>query len=74
MLKLFLITIIFLAIAIVIFSITQLVKKNGKFPQTHIGRNKVMAKKGISCAQGEERRCRSKIDGVNSGHSCSTCC
>lgn len=75
MIKLLLITFTLLLIAVLIFSITQIVKKNGKFPQTHIGRNKNMAKKGITCAQGEERKCRSEINGIKgSGHGCSTCC
>ena len=75
MIKLLLITFTLLLIAVLIFSITQIVKKKGKFPQTHIGRNKNMAKKGISCAQGDERRLRNDIEGNScSSGGCSTCC
>ncbi|MEE4115964.1 MAG: hypothetical protein V2I37_07340 [Marinilabiliaceae bacterium] len=42
---------ILLLISVAALGIRILVKKNGRFPQTHIGRNKEMAKRGISCAQ-----------------------
>jgi hypothetical protein len=39
-------------------AITILVKKNGKFPDTEIGRNKNMRKLGIRCAR-EDALCSS---------------
>jgi hypothetical protein len=36
------------------FAITMIIKKNGKFPETEIGRNKNMQKLGICCAKQEE--------------------
>jgi hypothetical protein len=40
-----------------------LFKKNGRFVQTSIGKNKEMAKRGVYCASSEERKLRNKIDG-----------
>ena len=42
-----------------------ILKKNGKFPEIHIGRNKEMAKRGIHCASSSdfiERRDYKAID------------
>ena len=46
LLIIFVITIILLGIALVGLGITILLKKNGSFPETHIGRNKEMKKRG----------------------------
>jgi len=45
-----------LAIAFIGMAITILVKKNGKFPESEIGKNKEMAKKGIHCVKHEEMK------------------
>ncbi len=42
-----------------------LLKKNGRFPETHIGRNREMAKRGIHCVEGDdyiERRNYKPVD------------
>jgi len=67
--KLLLISILLLAVSGIFFGIRILVKKNGKFPQTHVGRNKEMRKRGISCAQDTNIGCNPTDD----FGSCSTC-
>lgn len=51
----FIITIILLGLALIGLGITMLVKKNGKFPDTHIGKNKAMKDRGIHCANTTDR-------------------
>lgn len=41
-------------------SINLLIKKNGRFPVTSIGRNKEMQKRGITCVKHDEILCRGK--------------
>ncbi len=41
-------------------SISIIIKKNGRFPVTSIGRNKEMRKRGITCARHDEMHCREK--------------
>jgi len=50
LLTVFIIVVILLGIALVGLGITMLIKKNGKFPQIHIGKNKAMQDRGIHCA------------------------
>ncbi|GET30887.1 hypothetical protein [Prolixibacter sp. SD074] len=55
-----LIKVILLAIALVSLAIFGLaiqivLKKNGKFPDTHVGHNREMKKRGIVCAQTFDR-------------------
>ena len=54
-LTVFLIVVVLLAIAPPGLAITILVKKGGKFPEIHIGRNKAMKKLGIHCANTTDR-------------------
>ena len=46
---------ILVALAFLFFAITILFKKNGRFPETHIGRNKNMKKMDIHCARTTDR-------------------
>lgn len=39
-----------LGMAVISLSLAILLKKNGKFPETHIGKNKAMKERGIHCA------------------------
>lgn len=57
MLKLILLALIILAIAFVGMGLTILLKKNGKFPNTHISQNKALRKQGIQCASHENMGC-----------------
>lgn len=53
--KVFIIVAILLGLALVGLGITMLIKKNGKFPETHIGKNKAMKDRGIHCANTTDR-------------------
>lgn len=68
-LKLLLLSAIFLSIAALGFGIRIIIKSHGKFPETHVGRNKEMKKRGIKCAQATDIGCHS-IEGYPG---CSTC-
>ncbi len=66
--------VLLLSVGIILLSVAGLgikilIQKNGRFPQTHVGRNKEMAKRGISCAQSIDVGC--KPTDPMSG--CSTC-
>jgi len=62
-LEIFILTVAILLIALLAMGIRIIVKKNGRFVQTAIGKNKEMAKRGVFCASYEERKLRNKIDG-----------
>ncbi len=67
--KLLILSSAFILIAVAALGIRMLVVRNGKFPETHIGRNKEMRKLGIKCAQSIDVGCNPSDD--NPG--CSTC-
>lgn len=43
------------AIAFLGLGISMLLKKGGKFPNTHVGGNRYLQKQGISCAKTQDR-------------------
>lgn len=45
---------VFIGVSILLLSLSILLKKDGKFPDTEISNNKAMLKKGIKCAKHEE--------------------
>lgn len=55
LLTIFIIVLILLGLALVGLGIGMLLKKNGKFPQTHIGKSKAMKDRGIYCANTTDR-------------------
>lgn len=55
LLTIFILVVILLGLALVGLGITMLVKKNGKFPQTHIGKSQTMKDRGIHCANTTDR-------------------
>jgi len=55
LLKVFLLTLGILSIAMVGLAITMLVKKGGKFPNTHVSGNKYLKKNGVYCSQTQDR-------------------
>jgi len=57
-LKILLLSIALVAVVFVLMAISILIKKNGKFPNLHIGSNKEMQKRGISCATSQDREAR----------------
>lgn len=54
-LKLLLITIVLMAGITALLGIRILIQKGGKFPNTHIGGNRNMAKRGIYCANTQHK-------------------
>lgn len=58
MFKTLLFTLLIIAISFVLLAITIIIKKNGKFPNIHVGGNKEMRKRGIKCAQSQDRDAR----------------
>lgn len=58
--------IVLIAVAFAGFAINILVRKGGKFPNTHVSGNKYLKSQGISCAQTydreEQAKSRQKID------------
>ena len=55
LLKVFLLTVGILSIAMIGLAITMLVKKGGKFPNTHVSGNKYLKSKGVYCSQTQDR-------------------
>jgi hypothetical protein len=58
--KMEILTVLFLTIALVGLAvagmaITILVKKGGKFPNTHVSGNKYLKRKGVYCSQTQDR-------------------
>lgn|GEM_PF-150179 len=69
LIKLIILSLLLVAIAIVFLGIRILLKSNGKFPDTHVGHNREMQKRGIKCAQETDTGCvPSEITG-----GCMTC-
>ena len=56
--KTFLTVILFLLAAVVLLSVSILLKKNGKFPNIHVGSNPAMRKRGIGCVESQDRQAR----------------
>lgn len=50
MITFFIIVLTLVGIALIFLSISILIKRGGRFPEIHIGRNKQMREKGIHCA------------------------
>lgn len=51
----FLIAIVLVAMAVMALAVTILLKKDGKFPELHIGKNEKLREKGISCATSQDK-------------------
>lgn len=56
MLETIYLTALIVAISIVLLSVGVIIK--GKFPNIHVGGNKALQKKGIGCAQSQDRAAR----------------
>ncbi|WP_372641705.1 hypothetical protein [Ancylomarina sp.] len=54
-LKLILVSVVLLGIGFIGFAITILVKKNGQFPETHIGKTEFLKKGGVTCATSQDK-------------------
>ena len=58
MLKILLITLLVVAVSVPLLAIKVILKKNGRFPNSHVSGNKHLRKKGIGCAQSQDRNAR----------------
>ena len=54
-LKLILVSVVILGIGFIGFAITILLKKNGQFPETHIGKTDFLKKQGVTCATSQDK-------------------
>jgi len=50
-----LVVVLLLIIAILLLGIRVFFTKSGKFPNTHVGKNEAMRKKGIGCVSSQDR-------------------
>ena len=46
---LFIVSLLFVSLAVVLLAVGVIFKKNGRFPNTHVGGNRAMQQRGISC-------------------------
>lgn len=73
-LKLLIPAILLVGVSGLFLGIKMIIQKNGKFPETEIGRNKEMRKRGIICAKAEEIKCRNEKKKQGKGnHLCNSC-
>jgi len=56
--KVLILSMVLMALVAFLMSVGILFRKNGRFPNTHIGGNKEMAKRGITCATSQDREAR----------------
>ena len=61
MFKTILIAIAFLGVAILLLGVKIFFTKDGKFPNGHVSGNKEMRKRGVTCAQSQDRAERRKL-------------
>ena len=69
-LNILVLTVVLLSLAFLGLALNILVKKNGHFPEHHIGHNREMKKLGINCAKQDELRC---LNGKLKDQSCAGC-
>lgn len=60
MIQAFIISAILLFIAVLLLGVRVFFVKGGKFPNIHIGGNKALRDKGISCATSQDREAQKK--------------
>ncbi|HKL08972.1 MAG TPA: hypothetical protein VJ896_09365 [Bacteroidales bacterium] len=71
--ELFFLVVGLMVIAIIAMGFNVFFRKNKKFPETSVGKNKDMRKLGLSCAKHEEIRCRREIDKLKGTAGCAGC-
>ena len=54
--KTFLTAVILILAAVLLLSVSIMLKKNGKFPNIHVGRNPAMRKRGIGCVEAQDKQ------------------
>jgi hypothetical protein len=58
MLKIFLLTLLVISVSLLFLCVKLLLKKNGRFPNTHVSGSKEMRKRGIGCVQSQDAAMR----------------
>ena len=58
--KTFLTVTILLLIAVILLSVSILIKKNGKFPNIHVGSNPAMRKRHIGCVESQDKQAQKR--------------
>ena len=58
MFKTLLFTLLIIAISLALLAIAIIIKKNGRFPNLHIGGSRHMRKRGIKCVQSQDKDAR----------------
>ena len=58
MIETLIITVLIVAICLALLAIKIILKKNGRFPNTHVSGSKAMRKRGIGCVQSQDREAR----------------
>lgn len=56
--KTYLIVALFLLAAVVLLSVNILLRKNGRFPNIHVGKNPAMRKHHIGCVESQDAQAR----------------
>lgn len=54
MIKTLLLTVAFLLAGVALLSVSIWVRKDGKFPNIHVGKNPAMRKRGIGCVEAQD--------------------
>lgn len=62
MLTTLLFTVIILSICVALLAIKVIVKKGGRFPDTHVGGNKALRERGVCCAKTQHKEAQSYKD------------
>jgi len=62
-----------MVIAIIAMGFNVFFRKNKKFPETSVGKNKDMRKLGLSCARSEEIKCRREVTKLTGTEGCAGC-
>ena len=58
MFKTLLFALLIIAISFALLAITIIIKKNGRFPNIHVGTNKHMRQRGIKCVETQDKDAR----------------
>jgi hypothetical protein len=57
LLKLLILSAVLVGFALLAMAVSIIAKPGGRFPDTHVGHNKEMRKRGITCAQNTDTGC-----------------
>ena len=56
---LFIVSLLAVGLAVLLLAVGIILKKNGRFPNTHIGGNRAMRERGISCHTSQHKEAQS---------------